>query len=120
MESFSNLAARNLSSVFNQRNTRIRRAALRSLWAADGVLWTSDGTYIGYKAVDRAIASFLARFPEYDFQVVGEIDEIPDAARMRWALGTPGSTPAMTGLDVIVVAKGKITAMYKFQDGPAF
>ncbi len=86
MTLLSNLAKQNLSSIFNQRDREKRRAALRELWAADGVLWTADGTYVGYSAVERAAASVLRRYPEFDFSPSGEIDEIPDAARMHWRL----------------------------------
>jgi len=117
MTLLSNLAKQNLSSIFNQRDRKKRRAALRELWAADGVLWTADGTYVGYSAVERAAASVLRRYPEFDFSPSGEIDEIPDAARMHWALGTAGTPPAVTGLDVIVVSDGRIVAMYRFLNG---
>ena len=118
MGSLLSFAERNLLSIFNQGDAVKRRAALRRLWARDGVLWTSDGMYVGYKAVDRAVATYQGRYPEYDFRMVGEIDEIANAARVRWAFGSPRGVPAVTGLDVLVVRDGRIAAMYKFLDGP--
>ncbi len=104
-------------SVFNERDGKRRRAALRKLWIADGVLWTAAGTYIGYKSIDSAAAETLRNYPEYDFFFVGEVDEIPDVARMRWSFGSAVNSPALSGLDIIVTSYGRIVAMYRFHDG---
>ena len=119
MTTVSSLLASNLSSVFNQRDGKMRKLALKDLWAVDGVLWSAEGTYLGRKEVERAAAGLLRRYPEFDFALAGEIDEIPNAARVRWSFGARGSSPALTGLDVVVVASGRIVAMYRFLDGAA-
>ena len=85
--------------------------------AADGVLWSAEGTYVGLRAIEQAAAGLLRRHPEYNFLQVGEIDEIPDAARMRRAFGADGIVPAITGIDVINASDGRIVAMYRFLDG---
>ena len=72
---------------------------------------------MGYRAIEKAAASLLRRNPEYDFASIGEVDEIPDAARRRWSFGTFGQAPAITGMDVITVANGRIVAMFRFLDG---
>ena len=46
-----------------------------------------------------------------------EIDEIPDAARLRWAFGAAGSAPAIMGMDVVSASEGRIVAMFRFLDG---
>ena len=47
---------------------------------------------------------------------IGDIDEIPNAARMRWALKMSNAPPAITGIDV-VVSDGRIMCMHRFLDG---
>ena len=91
MTELAQLAERNVSSIFNERDGKKRRAALKDLWTADAVLWSAGGTYIGYQSIERAISSLLRSYPEFSFTLVGEVDEIPDAARMRWSFGAAGA-----------------------------
>ena len=102
MTTLSELLEQNLSAFFNQQDAKKRQAALNKLWAADGVLWSPEGTYIGYRAIEEAAASLLRRYPEFGFTAVGAFDEIPDAARMRWSFGAIGIPPALTGMDIVV------------------
>ncbi len=104
-------------SMFNQRDGRKRRAALEQLWAADGVLWSAEGTYLGHREIEGAAADLLLRYPEFDFKLVGEMDEIPEAVRMRWSFGAFNYAPALTGMDVVVASNNRIVAMYRFLDG---
>ena len=117
MTRLPDLLAENLTSIFNQRNAKQRKAALKELWAVDGVLWSAEVTYLGHKDIEGAVASVLRRYPEYDFALVGEIDEIPNAVRSRWSFGALGTPPAITGMDVLVASNGRIVAMYRFLDG---
>ena len=111
------LIEQDLLGFFNQRNRRKRAAALKELWATGGVFWSSEGTYIGHHEIENAAAALQRRFPEFEFAPVGDIDEIPRAARLHWSFGAPGQAPAITGLDVITAANGKIIHMYRFLDG---
>ena len=117
MTQLAQLAERNVSSIFNQHDSKKRRAALKNLWHADGVFWSARGTYIGSQAIDRAISGLLRSYPEFGFSTLGAVDEIPDAARIRWSFGAAGAPPAITGMDVIVATNGQIVAMYRFLDG---
>ena len=117
MITLSSLLERNLTEVFNQRNGTKRLAALRAVWALNGILWSAEGTYVGLREVGKAAADLLRRFPEFQFTPVGVVDEIPEAARMRLSFGVSGSSPALTGLDVVTARDGKIVQLYRFLDG---
>ena len=117
MMKLSDLLEQNLLSVFNQRDARKRKDALKQLWAADGVLWSAEGTYIGLRAIEQAAGALLRKYPEYSFTPIGESDEIPEAARIRWAFGAVGSSPAITGMDVVMASNGRIVSMFRFLDG---
>ena len=110
MSKLTELLSRNLSSVLNERNGRKRRAALKELWAA-------EGTYLGHKNIDPCVDALLRRYPEFDFALTSKVDEIPEAVRGKWSFGARGAPPAITGMDVVVVADGRIVAMYRFLDG---
>ena len=90
---------------------------MRELWAVEGVLWSAEGTYVGHKAIEQAAASLLRKYPEYSFAIVGDADEIPDAARIRWTFGVRGCSPAISGMDVVTAVNGRIVALYRFLDG---
>ncbi len=117
MTQLSQLAKRNVSNIFNQRNRKKRIAALKLLWTADSVWWSAAGTYIGFSAIEQAISDLLRSYPEFTFSLIGEADEIPEAARIRWSFGIAGASPAMTGLDVIVALDGQIVSLYRSLDG---
>lgn len=61
--------------------TRAKEAAagLRRTLGCRWVLWTADGTYVGYSAVEIAAADVLRRYPEFDSKAAGGIDEIQGA-----------------------------------------
>ena len=65
----------------------------------------------------NAAGRLLSSFPEFSFSVSGQIDEIPNAVRVRWSLGSRSGPPAFTGLDVIVIAERRIVSVYRFLDG---
>ena len=72
---------------------------------------------MGYKGVEQAAAGLLRGYPEFDLAPMGESDEIPEAARMRWAFGAFGSPSTITVMDVVMASNGRIIAMYRFLDG---
>ena len=65
MTTVSDLLQRNLSDIFAQRDRKKRRAALKELWAPDGVMWSAEGTYLGFTAIEEAAANLLRRYPEF-------------------------------------------------------
>ena len=79
-------------------------------------MWSAEGTYLGLRAIGEAAANLLRRYPEFAFTAMGEIDEIPDAARMRWSFGAAGAAPALTGRDFVVASNGRIVSLYRFLD----
>ena len=117
MTTLSDLLQCNLLDISSQRDRKKRRAALKELWAPDGVMWSAEGTYLGLRAIEESAANLLRRYPEFAFTAVGEVDEIPDAARMRWSFGAAGTPPAITGMDVVVASNGRIVSLYRFLDG---
>jgi hypothetical protein len=116
-EMISMLLTRNLYEVFAERDPEKRMSALRQIWAPDGIFSDPQGRFVGLEEVDKAIGVLLAQFPDFVFSEIGESQSLQDAGRLAWGFGLPGQPPAVTGLDVIVVADDRIQALYTFLDG---
>ncbi len=119
MTEITNLLARNLTDISNERNHLERLAAVQELWAQHGVMMVDDGTYVGHSAIEIAAGALLSCYPECDFTPLGITDEVAAAGRQRWVFGAAGESPAITGEDVVLVSEGRIVALYRFLDGPA-
>jgi hypothetical protein len=115
-----NIAEQNLFSIFGERRTEARNAAVKRLWTSDGIFVDAEGVRVGQNAIVEAAGALLKRFPEYEFWELEKPDSIPGATRLAWAFGTAGSPPALTGFDIITYKVDRITAVYRFVDGAAF
>ena len=119
MTEITNLLARNLTDISNERNQVERLSAVQELWAKHGAMMVDDGTYLGHSEIEVAAGALLKRYPEFDFTPLGSTDEVSAAGRQRWTFGARGESPAITGEDVVLVSEGRIVALYRFLDGPA-
>ncbi|WP_035347297.1 nuclear transport factor 2 family protein [Edaphobacter aggregans] len=108
----------NLHGVFGERDRAKRLAVISEIWATDGVFIDPEGRHSGYAALDEAVESLLRRFPEFVFVEREPLDAFHGLGRLGWGFGPAGQEPAVTGLDVVVVAGERITALYTFLDKP--
>ncbi len=119
MTTINLLLQRNLLLLFNERAASKRLHVLRELWSPQGVMMDSEGTYTGHADISKAVGNLLRRYPECDFSIRGECDEIPSAGRLTWSFGATGESPISTGLDVVMVDRNLIVGLCKFLDGAA-
>jgi SnoaL-like domain len=115
MQSVDDLLRKNLEA-FGERDAEKRRTAILTIWDSNGVFVDPDGRHIGPEAIDNAIECLLLKFPDFVFRELGIPDSHNGIGRLRWGFGPAGRTPAVTGLDVIVLKAGKIEALYTFLD----
>jgi hypothetical protein len=85
--------------------------------------WTAQGSYLdplmageGHDGIDAMIAGVQSRLPGYRFRRTGELDAHHDRVRFAWELGPEGGVPLAGGLDVGVIANGRLQAMTGFLD----
>ena len=85
--------------------------------------WTEDGMYLdplmageGQEGIDAMIETVQARFPSYRFRRTSEIDAHHDRVRFSWELGPYGGAPLAGGLDVGVIADGRLRSITGFLD----
>jgi hypothetical protein len=112
------LLARNLRSVFNQRDTALREAAIAALYTDDCVFREADGEVRGRKALGEKVEALLDGAPGFVFTTVEGPDVIHDLERLTWGLGPPGASPVVTGMDVALTSGGRIQYLYTFVAAP--
>jgi hypothetical protein len=113
------LLRQNLSEVFGEHDADRRQAAIARIFTADAQFIDPEGSHEGHAAIHEAAGQLLAKFPDFVFTERGRAEAHNGIGRLAWGFGPPDSAPAVTGLDVIVTAEGKIKALYTFLDPAA-
>jgi hypothetical protein len=111
------LLRRNLHEVFGERDAGRRRRAIDELIAEDCAFFGPDGRHVGRKALDAAVVTLQARFPDFVFTEI-MVQALGETGRLHWGFGPPAAPARVTGLDVILVRDGMIAALYTFLDPP--
>ena len=113
------LILRNLRNVFGENDPARRRAAIDEIYDEDCVFYDpNSGAHRGRDEIDRVAGAIKATHPDFQYQPIGQPEELGDAARVRWVSGTPGKAPAYAGTDFLIARNGRIAAVYLFFDGP--
>jgi hypothetical protein len=117
---FEALMRANLTRVFGERDRGRRRAALEEIYTADAKLYEPDNVFTGRDAINGAVEALIARIPpEFVFTPDGIAVGHHGLGRLRWRLGPPGGSAAITGTDVAQVEAGRIKSLHVFLDpGP--
>ena len=106
-----------MHGVFGEIDAKKRRNKIASLWAEDGVFVDPEGRYEGHAGVERAAAGLIEKFPTFTFTDRGEVQALYGvAAKLPWGYGPAGTEAVITGIDVLVMKDGKISALYTFPD----
>jgi len=125
--SISTLLIRNLRDVFGENDPVRRRAVIDEIWHEDGVFYEPTnafaggvtreaGVHRGRDEIDRVAAAIKATHPDFQYQPIGEPEELGNGGRARWVSGRPGEAQAYAGTDFIIARDGKIAAVYLFFD----
>ncbi len=85
--------------------------------------WTDDGSYLdpllsgeGHDGIDAMIGGVQSQFPGYRFRRTGILDAHHDRVRFGWELGPEGGPSFVGGLDVGVLADGRLRSITGFLD----
>ena len=115
--STSTLLIRNLRDVFGENDAVRRRAAIDEIFTEDCVFYDPNGgASRGRDEIDRVAGAIKATHPDFQYQPIGEPEELGDGGRVRWVSGRPGEAPAYAGTDFIITRDGRIAAVYLFFD----
>ncbi|MEU8821639.1 nuclear transport factor 2 family protein [Actinoplanes sp. NPDC048796] len=110
------LAFRNLLEVFGERDPEKRATAIREIYAEDVTFADPDEVVVGWDALDRKAQGLLDKAPGFVFAAVGEVRVVQDLTMLAWQFGPEGAAPAVSGVDICLVADGRITSLYTMLD----
>ena len=115
--SISTLLIRNLQEVFGENDPARRRAVIDEIWNEDGVFYDpKTGGHCGRDEIDRIAGTIRVTHPDFQYQPIGEPEELGNAGRIKWIEASPGEAPTVAGTDFIIVRDGRIAAVYLFFD----
>lgn len=113
----STLLTRNLNDVFGENDPVRRRKAIDEIFTEDAVFYDpKGGAYRGRDEINRIAGEVRATHRDFQYERIGEPEEVGNGGRVRWTEGRPGDAPAVAGTDFIVTRDGRIAAIYLFFD----
>jgi SnoaL-like domain len=112
----SDVVARMVTDIFNERDAERRARAIEAVFAADVVFSDPEGTVSGRDAVAEKVDALLAGAPGFVFQLAGPVQEVADLGLDRWQFGPADGDPVVRGNDVAIVHEGRIVRLYTVVD----
>jgi hypothetical protein len=110
------LLERMVQGVFNEPDPQRRAAVIGEVFTEDVVFTDPGRTVRGRDALAAAVTGLLAQGPGFVFSPAGPFRGVGDLGMRPWRLGPPGGEPVLGGLDVVLVADGRITTLYTVLD----
>jgi hypothetical protein len=114
---YDRLMRANLTRVFGERDASRRIAAIRELYAEDGVLYEPQASATGHASISQAVGELLSSLPPtFAFTTIGPAVGHHGVGRLRWRSGPANDPAAVTGTDVARFTDGKIRTLHVFLD----
>lgn len=102
-------------SVWNERNPQTRQTIGDEVFTPDAYYVDPNISAQGRSAIDTYVAGWQEQFPDFVF-VLGEVRSHHDVAHFDWSFGPTAGPPAASGVDVVVIERGRISKIYGFFD----
>lgn len=93
-----------------------RRAAVDEVFTEDVFYTDPEVALRGRTALDSYIGLTRRRFEGLVFSPAGRPDGHHQQVRFGWSCAAEGGEPALTGMDVALLAGGRVLALYGFFD----
>ncbi|SNY38359.1 nuclear transport factor 2 family protein [Paractinoplanes atraurantiacus] len=110
------LARRNLLEVFGERDPEKRAKVIRETYAEDVTFADPDEVVVGWDSLDRKAQGLLDKAPGFVFAPVGEVRVVQDLTMLAWQFGPEDASPVVSGVDICIVADGRIKSLYTVLD----
>jgi len=106
-------------AMWHEPDTERRRKLITELWVEDGVQFTSQHEYRGYKALEERVESAHEEFVKtggFVFKLSSDVVEHHDALKFNWEMVPAGSGEvAATGTIFLLLSNdGRIRFDYQF------
>ena len=117
---YDSLLRANAKRVFSEPRVEQRLAAVKELWAENGVLVESEQVATGWDAVSVSVDALLKMLPPgTTFEAEGQAAGHHGLGRLRWrAVDSSGKPLGVTGTDIAFVEEGRIAKLYVILDPP--
>ncbi len=103
-------------ATWNEADADRRLAALQENWSEDATYADPLATASGRAEIGALIGGVHARFPGFQFALLGAPDGHGDHVRFSWTLGPADGPAPIEGSDVVVVREGRIDDVIGFLD----
>jgi len=111
------LLERMVADVFNEHDADRRAAAIGELFTDDVTFTDQDRVVRGRDDLVAVVTGLLAAgAPDFTFTHVGDFRGVGELGMRAWSLGPAGGDAVAGGLDVIVVADGRIASLWTVLD----
>ena len=101
-------------AAYGNPDKAARDAAIAQVWAADGAVVDPPLTGVGHAGISDLAAAVQSQFAGHTFRRTSDIDAHHDVLRYAWELVGPDGSVAVSGLDVAVVADGRLQRVAGF------
>jgi hypothetical protein len=101
-----------LHDVFGERDRERRRAAIARTYAADVRFKDAEGVVVGHDALDAKAQRILDDAPGFVFTPDGPARVNHELGQLSWTFGPAGADPVVRGMDIALVADGRIATLY--------
>lgn len=101
-------------AAYGEPDKAARDAAIAAIWAPDGALVDPPLTGEGHAGISDLAAAVQSQFARHTFRRVSDVDAHHDVARYAWELVAPDGAVALRGIDVAVVADGRLQHVVGF------
>jgi hypothetical protein len=101
-------------AAYGDPDKTARDSAIAEIWASDGALVDPPLTGEGHGGISDLAAAVQSQFAGHTFRRVSDIDAHHDVLRYAWELVGPDGAVALSGLDVAIVADGRLQHVVGF------
>lgn len=98
--------------VFNERDPQARLQIMAEVYDEAIVFTDAEGSLTGHAAISEKVQGLLGSAPGFVFTHDGPAHLLGDLIHAPWTFGPPDGEPVVRGVDMSLVANGKVVRLY--------